>query len=198
MKRTLSHVLIVVGLALAGFGLSSIIETRHEESRAEAEWDRETAAQSAQNLPSRQILPGRKIKKGALVGRLSIKRLKSHWIVVEGAGDAELRRGPGHVVETAFPGDEGNCVIAGHRDTQFRILRNVKLGEKITLESGGRKFVYRVITRATISPTDTTSLRPTPIPMLTLITCYPFYYFGPAPQRFVIRAELISPIGPQA
>ena len=198
MKRSLSYLLILLGLALTGFGLNSILDTRHEESQAEAEWDHETAAQSAQRLPSRQIFPRRQVKNGALVARLSINRLKRHWIVVEGAGKNELRRGPGHVIETAFPGMDGNCVIAGHRDTQFRILRDVKLGEMITLEAGGRRYVYRVITRATISPTDTSTLRPTPIPMLTLITCYPFYYVGPAPKRFVIRAELISPIGPQA
>ena len=192
MKRLLSHVLIVAGLVLAGFGLSSMLETHQEQGQAEAEWDRETAAPSAHSLAGRQLLPGRKTGKGALIARLSIKRLNSHWIVVEGAGRAELRRGAGHVVETAFPGDDGNCVIAGHRDTQFRVLRNVKLGESITLESYGRKYVYRVVSRAIIAPTDTTSLRPTPISMLTLITCYPFYYVGPAPKRFVVRAEFVS------
>ena len=104
---------------------------------------------------------------------------------------------PSHVSETALPGDAGNCVIAGHRDTQFRILRDVKLGEKITLETRGRRYQYRVITRATASPDDTSSLTPTPIPMLTLITCYPFYYVAPAPKRFVVRAELIPPDRPQ-
>jgi len=198
MTRVLSHLLILWGLALAGFGFNTIFESRHAESEAQAEWDREVAAQSAKSLPSRQRSSSRNFKKGALVARLSIQRLKRNWIIVEGAGKSELRRGPGHLIETALPGADGNCVIAGHRDTQFRILRDVKLGETIMLESGGRRFIYRVITRATISPTDTTSLRPTPIPMLTLITCYPFYYVGPAPKRFVVRAKLVSWSGPQA
>ena len=84
-------------------------------------------------------------------------------------------------------------MIAGHRDTQFRVLRNVKIGEDITLESGGRMFVYRVTDRHVIAPTDTSSLGETDTATLTLVTCYPFYYVGPAPKRFIIRAALVSP-----
>ena len=84
-------------------------------------------------------------------------------------------------------------MIAGHRDTQFRILRRVKIGEDISVEAGGRTFVYRVTDRRVVAPADTRSLDPTPTATLTLVTCYPFYYVGPAPKRFVIRATLVSP-----
>jgi len=96
------------------------------------------------------------------------------------------------LIDTALPGSQGNCVIAGHRDTQFRILRNVKIGEDISVETGGRTFVYRVTDRRVVAPADTRSLDPTPTGTLTLVTCYPFYYVGPAPKRFVIRAALVS------
>src|SRR5207248_2697940 len=104
--------------------------------------------------------------------------------VVEGADPVELKRAPGHLVDTALPGSRGNCVIAGHRDTQFRALRNIEIGETISVESGGRTFLYRVTGTHVVAPTDTRSLDPTDRPTLTLVTCYPFYYVGPAPKRF--------------
>ena len=111
---------------------------------------------------------------------------------MEGAGRADLKKGPGHVINTALPGSKGNCVIAGHRDTQFRILRNVEIGENISVELDGRTYVYRVTSHHVVSPTDTHVLAPTPAPTLTLVTCYPFYYVGPAPKRYIIQAKLIS------
>ena len=71
-------------------------------------------------------------------------------------------------------------MIAGHRDTQFRILWRVKIGEDISVEAGGRTFVYRVTDRRVVAPADTRSLDPTPTATLTLVTCYPFYYVGAA------------------
>ena len=127
--------------------------------------------------------------------RLSIRRLDRRWVVLEGAGRDVLKRGPGHLSDTALPGARGNCVIAGHRDTQFRALRNVEIGEQISLEQGGRTFIYRVTGRSIVAPSDTGSLDPTMAPTLTLVTCYPFYYTGPAPKRYVIRAELVSARG---
>ena len=186
MKRGFSYLLIGAGFILAAVGIESIWDSRQEENNAQQQWDRETAAQ-----PAISDL-GRRVTKGSLLARLSIKRLKSKWVVIEGADDAQLRRGPGHLVESAYPGAFGNCIIAGHRDTQFSVLRNVKIGEHITLERSGRRFVYRVVKRSIIAPTDMDPLKPTVEPMLTLVTCYPFSYVGPAPNRFVVRAELIS------
>jgi sortase A len=132
------------------------------------------------------------VGRGETFAKLSIPRLDSQWIVVEGADRQELRVGPGHLIQTALPGSRGNCVIAGHRDTQFRALQNVKMGEEISIEIEGRTFVYRVTDRRVVSPTDNHPLKPTTTSSLTLVTCYPFYYVGPAPKRFVIRAELVS------
>jgi sortase A len=186
MKKAVSYLLICAGLVMAAVGIKSIWESRQQESQAEQQWDRDAGAQLAVSDL------GHRATKGALLARLSIKRLKSKWVVIEGADDAQLRRGPGHLIESAYPGAFGNCVIAGHRDTQFNVLRNVKIGEHITLERGGRRFVYRVVKRSIIAPTDIDPLKPTVEPTLTLVTCYPFYYVGTAPNRFVVRAELIS------
>jgi sortase A len=187
MFRAVSYILVIAGLVLAGLGLHSIWKSHQAEQQAEEQWD--ILAQSQQQQPAKPI---HRVGKGETLARLSIPRLDSHWIVIEGADKRELRRGPGHLVQTALPGSRGNCVIAGHRDTQFRILQNVKIGEDISLEIEGRTFVYRVTDRHVVSPTDTHPLKPTPTSSLTLVTCYPFYYVGPAPKRFVIRAELVS------
>jgi len=186
MVRLFSSLLILCGLFIAGLGLRSVWETREAEKHAQEEWDRQIAARPA--APSEVPRPVR----GDMIAKLSIDRLKSEWVVLEGADKIELKRGPGHLIDTALPGTRGNCVIAGHRDTQFRVLRNVEIGEEISLETAGRTFVYRVTDRQVVAPTDTRSLDPTDKPTLTLVTCYPFYYVGPAPKRFVIRAELVS------
>jgi len=187
MSRIFSSLLIVIGLFIAGLGLHSISETRQAEKQAQEEWDRQIAARPA-TAPAEVPRP---LHKGDMVARLSIERLNSEWVVLEGADPSELKRGPGHLIDSALPGSRGNCVIAGHRDTQFRALRNVEIGEEISLETGGRTYRYRVINREVVAPTDTSALDPTEKPTLTLVTCYPFYYVGPAPKRFVIRAELV-------
>jgi sortase A len=184
MVRALSYILVIAGLVAAGLGLHSIWTSHKAEQEAQEQWDAVSQ--------SREVTPPRRVHKGDTLARLSIPRLDSHWVVLEGADSTELRRGPGHLAQTALPGTRGNCVIAGHRDTQFRILRNVKIGEDISVEINGRTFVYRVIDRRVVSPTDTHPLKPTSNSSLTLVTCYPFYYVGPAPKRFVIRAELVS------
>src|SRR5262249_52360851 len=159
------------------------------EQQAEQQWSRIILEQSETRRPPQ---PTRHFKQGEVLARLSISRLDSHWIVLEGAAKTVLRHGPGHMSQTALPGSPGNCVIAGHRDTQFRVLRNVEIGENITLEIGGRTYVYRVTECHVVSPSDTRPLASTATPTLTLVTCYPFYYVGPAPKRFVIHAELKS------
>jgi len=185
MLRAFCAILIVGGLVIAGMGGYSRWAAQQGEQEAEQQWEQ----QLTMLKPSAPALP--RARRGDTVARLSIDRLDSHWVVVEGAEKEELERAPGHLVETALPGSKGNCVIAGHRDTQFRVLRNVKIGEDITVESGGRTFVYRVTDRKVVAPTDTHALGATPTATLTLVTCYPFYYVGPAPKRFIIRAELL-------
>jgi sortase A len=177
--------LVIGGLLVAGLGVHSIWVARQAEQQAEVEWDRIVESQK----PARTI---HKVPRGESFARLSIARLGGEWIVVEGADRNELRKGPGHLIDTALPGSRGNCVIAGHRDTQFRILQKVEIGEKISIEIVGHTYTYRVTDRRVVSPSDTRSLYPTPAPTLTLVTCYPFYYVGPAPKRFIIRAELTS------
>lgn len=129
-------------------------------------------------------------KRGETMAKLLIPRLSAELYVMEGDGNEELRRGPGHMPGTAMPGASGNCVIAGHRDTHFRVLKNIRRGDEIVVETGRGSFLYRVKSTRVVSPSNTGPLDPTPDAELNLITCFPFYYAGNAPKRFVVQAEL--------
>ena len=127
---------------------------------------------------------------GDTIAKLIIPRLDAQLYVVEGDGPRELRRGPGHLSGTALPGGDGNCVIAGHRDTHFRVLKDIRQGDDIVMQTKTGEYRYRVKSIRVVSPNYTEPLRPTQEPELNLITCYPFFYVGSAPKRFVVEARL--------
>ena len=130
-----------------------------------------------------------KVSMGA-VAKLSIPRLDTALYVVEGTSDRDLKRGPGHLTGSVLPGEDGNCVIAGHRDTHFRVLQNIRDGDEITLERDGHVYRYRVDGMEVVTPDNTASLQPADKAVLNLITCYPFHYLGSAPKRFIVHADL--------
>lgn len=109
--------------------------------------------------------------------------------VVEGTSANDLSIGPGHIPTTALPGEPGNINIAGHRDTVFRPLRLIRTGHLINLTTGRGQDQYRVVSTAIVDPTDIQVLQPTQKDTLTLVTCYPFRFIGPAPKRFIVRAD---------
>jgi sortase A len=90
-----------------------------------------------------------------------------------------------------MPGKSGNTVIAGHRDTHFRVLKNVAVGDEIRIDAAEKSYRYRIVETKIVSPKDVRWLRPETDAVITLITCYPFYFIGPAPKRFVVRAHAI-------
>jgi sortase A len=113
--------------------------------------------------------------------------------VHEGVDDAALDRGVGRIPGTARPGETGNIGIAGHRDGFFRVLSDVSRGETIELETLDRVDTYVVLGTEIVEPTDVSVLAPSAEPTLTLVTCYPFYFVGSAPQRFIVRATRREP-----
>ena len=118
-----------------------------------------------------------------LIGRLEIPRLNVSVMVMEGDDDATLARAVGHLRETALPWEPGNAVIAGHRDTFFRPLKNVREGDEIRMTTTRGTYDYRVIRTDIVEPVDLWVLAPIEIRSLTLVTCYSFFYIGSAPQR---------------
>ncbi len=126
---------------------------------------------------------------GSIVGRLEIPRLGLKAMVLEGVAPRTLALALGHIPGTALPGAAGNVGIAGHRDTLFRVLRGVQAGDAIVLTTVEGSFQYRVKSCEVVGPRETRVLNDTPQPSLTLLTCYPFYYVGPAPERFIVHAS---------
>jgi sortase A len=125
---------------------------------------------------------------GSAIGRLEIPRIGVSVVVLEGSDTEALRLGVGRLHNSALPGEPGNVVLAGHRDTFFRSLRDIRPGDRISLRTPQGTFAYTVDWTSVVNPADTAVLRPTANPALTLVTCYPFYYIGSAPQRFIVRA----------
>jgi sortase A len=127
-----------------------------------------------------------------LIGRIEIPRVGLSAIIVEGIGKTALRRAVGHIPGTALPGQPGNVGISGHRDTFFRPLRNIHRDDIITLTTLRGVYRYRVVSTRVVSADDVAELDPTGGEILTLVTCHPFYFVGPAPNRFIVRAERIA------
>jgi len=121
---------------------------------------------------------------------LRIPRLRLEAPVLDGTDDTTLNRGVGHIEETAAPGTDGNSGLAGHRDGYFRGLKDIGPGDEIELETRLATQVYRVERTWIVGPDDVSVLDPTPKRSVTLVTCYPFYFVGSAPQRFIVRAVL--------
>jgi len=128
----------------------------------------------------------------ALVARIDIPRVHISDIVAEGTSPRVLRVAVGHIPGTALPGQAGNVALAAHRDTFFRHLGELKSGDLIRITVPGRQYLYSVKFTDVVLPNETWILQPSTGQLLTLVTCYPFHYVGPAPKRFVVRARRLG------
>ncbi len=122
---------------------------------------------------------------------LTIPKIELEVPVFEGTDDVTLNRGAGRIAGTAEPGESGNVGIAAHRDGFFRKLKDLQLGDRIELSTKERTLTYTVADIVVVQPSDISVLRPRAQPSLTLVTCYPFYFVGDAPQRYIVHASLV-------
>jgi len=129
---------------------------------------------------------------GAPIGRLEIPRVGLAVVVAEGDDEKTLQVAVGHLPDTPLPWQDGNAALAGHRDSFFRPLRRIRVGDGIRLETPHGTLQYRVTRQMIVEPHELWVLDPSPTAALTLITCYPFDYVGSAPRRFVVHAERIG------
>lgn len=134
--------------------------------------------------------PQHAVDEPVVIGQLSIPRLGTSTAMVEGDDENSLSVAVGHMKGTALIGNRGNAVVAGHRDTVFWPLRNIKKGDHI-LVSTDKKYIYSVEQTQIVDSNDTSALRDTDSAVLTLVTCYPFRHVGPSPKRFVVIAKLL-------
>ncbi len=182
------RLLIVIGCGCLVAVAMGYLEAASFQRTAAATFERELAAPAPSTLPALDPAPVAPALH-SVIGRLEIPRLKVSVIVVEGDDEATLARAVGHLPDTALPWESGNAVFAGHRDTFFRPLKNVREGDAIRMTTARGTFEYRVIRTQIVEPDDLSVLAPTPSRSLTLVTCYPFAYVGSAPQRFIIHAR---------
>jgi LPXTG-site transpeptidase (sortase) family protein len=186
-RRIISLALIVIGVVLLGYVAGEYWGMYRTQKNLEAEWQRQAATIS---------VPGKApVSPDQLLTRLQIPKIQVDAIVVEGASRRELSEGPGHMKQTAQPGETGNAVITGHRDTFFRHIYELNKGDQIQVRRNGRTFTYEVTGRKIVMPEDISVIKPTNNPQLTLITCYPTYYIGPAPKRLVVFSKLVDSDG---
>jgi len=128
---------------------------------------------------------------GSPLGRIEISSIGLAAMIMEGVDGKTLRHAVGHIPGTPLPGQKGNVALAGHRDTFFRGLRNIHKDDEITVTTLHGSYRYRVTSTQVVEPEDIKVLAATADDTLTLVTCYPFYFVGPAPKRFIVRAHRI-------
>jgi sortase A len=189
------RLLVAAGLAALAWSAAAIAE-RHFAQHFAHETLVTMSAVPAPLAPAAAASPARRAvpSTGAALADLTIPRVSLSAVVLQGSDAGTLRRGVGHIEHTAFPGESGNVALAGHRDSFFRPLQRVRVGDEVLLETPQGRMRYRVAWLRVVPPTEVSVLGPTAEPALTLVTCYPFWVFGQAPDRFIVRATRVSDV----
>jgi LPXTG-site transpeptidase (sortase) family protein len=182
-RRWLPTILMVFGIALlVGVGHEYWAMYR-EQALLEQQWELQNQATPLNNEP--------KVVNDGLT-RVEIPKIDLDAIVVEGTSWKKLRLGPGRITSSAHPGERGNSVITAHRDTFFRHIGDLQMNDEILVRRNGEVLTFHVTGRKIVEPTDLSVLKQTKAPTLTLITCYPIYFIGPAPERLIVTAKLVE------
>lgn len=181
LRRFWPWLLMVAGVGLLIYVASQYATMYAAQRRLAQQWEQ-------QNLQ----LPAQPAGLVTTLTRLTIPTIKLDAVVVEGVNRRDLLMGPGHMPDTPEPGQTGNSVISAHRDTFFRHIHELKPGDFILVQRAGRQFRYQVTGKRVIQPDDLSVIHPTSDAQLTLLTCYPTYYIGPAPQRLVVFSRLVD------
>jgi len=198
--RRLATTLVVAGLSLFAVAAWELLDReRHQELEQQqlqqALEARSPRQRSRASATSGAVAAGARARaaRGEAWGRLDIARIGLSVALDEGVDATTLRHAVGHLPGAAFPGEPGNVVLAGHRDGLFRPLQDVREGDRLRQTTTDGSFDYRVTSVAVVAPERTDVTDPAPgRQQVTLVTCYPFYFVGPAPQRYVVKAERLA------
>jgi sortase A len=183
--RWSGRLLFITGIVALGYVAFTLLDARLYQVSAKRSL--ENQIQLAKTQPG--IRPSPMIKEGGMLGRLDIPRIGLSVAVLQGTSPRTLRLGAGHIAGSALPGMIGNSAIAGHRDTFFRALKDVREQDELQLLTPTGLSHYRVDWIKVIAPDDLSVLAASTQAEITLVTCYPFYFLGAAPNRFVVRAH---------
>ncbi len=184
LRWTQRSLFIIGGLAVSYVALT-LLHARFYQEVASNALEKQIHAE-AQHVVSQPLTVA---KEGDVLGRIEIPRLGLTVAVLEGTTSRTLRVGVGHIEGTALPGEPGNIGIAGHRDTFFRDLKDIRTGDEIQLQTATGLWRYKVDWVQIVAPRDTAILSPSTESAITLVTCYPFRFIGSAPERFAVRAR---------
>jgi sortase A len=191
----LRRALFFAGVACLSYVACLIVDAESHQEYEEWRFNRAIRASAADAArtkvpsPIAQHIAPVSYAPGETIGRLEIARVGISTMIGEGTENKTLRRGVGHITGTPLPGETGNVAVAGHRDTFFRELRNVQIDDEIILTSARGNRTYRVDSIRIVDPDDVEVLNDSGEPAITLVTCYPFYFVGPARKRFIVRAH---------
>jgi sortase A len=181
MRQRLALLLSCAGLLLLIYVCSQYWQIYAGQRKLALEWQQQSAQPEVISASDRDSLV-----------RLTIAKINLDAVVVEGTSRKSLKLGPGHMENSAIPGSSGNSVIVAHRDTFFRHLDELREGDEIDLRRRGEVYQFEVTGRRVVEPADLSALQQSPSARLTLITCYPTHYVGPAPKRLVVVARWIA------
>ena len=193
--RWLVFGLVLSGIACLAWSGYAVLTARSYQRTERAALEQARVEESptlARTEPPPAPAVPRALSTGETIGSLEIPRLRFSAIVAEGDDDGTLKIAVGHLPDTPLPWSDGNSALAGHRDGLFRPLEKVRVGDELNLSTPRGDLRYRVSDTKIVDPDDLSVLDPGERPMLTLITCYPFHYIGPAPRRFIVHAEAID------
>lgn len=199
MRKKLSLFLVFTGVALMCYSLYEYLpqltlgkhgEQAVKEAIASAPTEKaETPKQEVSNTPLYKVRP----KKGETFGELIIPKLDAVLPIVEGTDPDELEKGVGHYFQSVLPGEADNSVLSGHRDTVFRRVGELKVGDQLIVKTDAGLFTYKIEKTWIVDKDDRTVIVPhTGKKVLTLTTCYPFDWIGSAPQRYIIQATIVE------
>jgi len=184
LRWTRTFLFLLGALTVSYVGLMLLHARNYQEVAMSALAGQMQAGEPSKVMPSRSVA-----KEGDVLGRIEIQRLGMMVAIVQGTTSRTLGVGVGHIAGTALPGEPGNIGIAGHRDTYFRALKDIHLGDEIRIQTATSLSRYKVDTVRIVSPDDIGVLAPSAASAITLVTCYPFHFIGAAPQRFVVHAS---------
>jgi sortase A len=180
--------------ALRQFVASQAAASQNDTSHTVVQWSSDAEVDFSLWAPKRiqAYKESLLLKKDIPLAVLHIDKLTLNVLVFEGTDDLTLNRGVGRITGTALPGESGNIGIAGHRDGFFRGLKDIAVGDAVELTTPKQKATYTVDQIEIVTPADVHVLQPRGAPSLTMVTCYPFYFVGDAPKRFIVHASISS------
>ena len=181
------NILLIIGLLALSYVGYALLDARLYQDEQARRFERELKETKLTRAESSGIA----VSEGSPLGRIEISAVGMTTMILEGTEEETLRRAVGHIRGTPLPGQRGNVALAGHRDTFFRRLRDIRVNDEITLTTLSGAYHYRVDSSKVVEPEETEVLKDDGADTLTLVTCYPFNFVGSAPERFIVRARRI-------